>query len=434
MTRTAERDPAHAPDAGAETRRGPVIIAATATGGAGALRAGQRLASTLGTDAVVVTVVEQEPVYMGIPEMMPITPEFWEAIVAQQREAVEERIRETLAPEASLPVATRWGEPASIVAAIARQRRASFVVVGSGRHRAAERLLLGEPALRIVRRVECPVLVVPHELLVPGRVAVVALDFSPSSVAAARAALPLLGDGATLHLVHVWCRSSGADPWLLEREAAYERALPDRLARVARTLAAPPTVTVTTTVREETGVVEGLLAYASSVGADFVAAGRQSHSILERLFVGSVTTGLVRAAHCALLVTPMPLAAERDELARFAIGTSESRAPEEWTVQLDSFSQRNQGRRTVLEVDDPRLGAQTQVVGYALLGATYDARDARVELMFGGMEGEHGHLTRTIPDATAVGILTDAEGRDVALRVAHDGAQTLLTFMPAEHA
>ena len=145
--------------------------------------------------------------------------------------------------------------------------------------------------------------------------------------------------------------------------------------------------------------------------------------------MGRVTTGLVRGAPCAVLVTPEPTAVEREALERALHGTSSSRKPEEWPALLDAFSRRNQGRRTRLEVDDPEVGAQAEETGYVLRGATYDRHDARVALMFGA-PGSKSHLTRTIDGVTLIAVHADPTGRDLALAVTRGAGQTLLTFLP----
>jgi hypothetical protein len=100
----------------------------------------------------------------------------------------------------------------------------------------------------------------------------------------------------------------------------------------------------------------------------------------------------------------------------------------DWGPGLDAFSGRNLGRRGTLEVDDPDIGAQAQEFDYPLLGATYDPHDERVELMFGeGLRGSP-HLTRGIAGVTAIDVLSDDQGRDMAIRIAHGAGQTLLTF------
>jgi hypothetical protein len=46
-----------------------------------------------------------------------------------------------------------------------------------------------------------------------------------------------------------------------------------------------------------------------------------------------------------------------------------------------------------------------------------------------GDEASHGrHLTRSIGGVDTIDVMTDKQGRDIALRIAHGAGQTLLTF------
>ena len=97
---------------------------------------------------------------------------------------------------------------------------------------------------------------------------------------------------------------------------------------------------------------------------------------------------------------------------------------------LDGFSRRNTGRRVRLEIDDPALGAQTQQLGWTLLGAAFDPHDRRISLMLGDPAGPTMRHTHAADRVASIAVQTGADGRDVALRIAHGGAQTLLTFLP----
>jgi hypothetical protein len=100
----------------------------------------------------------------------------------------------------------------------------------------------------------------------------------------------------------------------------------------------------------------------------------------------------------------------------------------DWGAALSDFSSRNAGRLTLLEVDDAEIGAQAQEFDYPFRGATYDRNDDRISLMFGNVGGTM-HLTRGIADPSSVDLLTESDGRDVALRIGHGKGQTLLTFV-----
>ena len=189
----------------------------------------------------------------------------------------------------------------------------------------------------------------------------------------------------------------------------------------------PAGVEVTFEARQGKTVPQ-LLECAESHGADMVVAGRHGLSRLARLFVGSVTTALVRAASCAVLVTPEAGFAQLDRWRRVLHGTSTSGSPADWPQQLSEFTRRNRGRLTSLEVDDPSIGAQTQETGYALVGASYDSHDARVELMFGLPRADAPHLTRSIAHVDSVAVQSAPTGEDLGLRIAHGEGQTILTF------
>lgn len=105
-------------------------------------------------------------------------------------------------------------------------------------------------------------------------------------------------------------------------------------------------------------------------------------------------------------------------------------SPEDWVVALGKFTDRNAGRRTWLEVDDPEFGAQMQQHEYQLMGVSYDARDERIQIMLGTFSGVGPHLTHTIGRIEQIDILTDDRGHDSTLRIAQADRQTLLRVEP----
>jgi nucleotide-binding universal stress UspA family protein len=410
---------------------GPILLALTGEDtGRHAIETARRLAARTRAAVQVVTAVEPPtPGFVGLDGV----PVWWPepaAYVARRRAQIVDQLRAVGADAGASPVDVLVDAPAHAIVESARARHASMIVMGVGRHDMAARLFGGEVTLRAIRRAAAPVLAVagaPLEVPVP--VAVAAIDFSPSSVRAAHDALDLVADGGVLHLVHVWARQPLDYPAPPDADAAYERALPTRFAQVERALLDRARSVTIIAASLEGAPVPQLLAYARAHGADLIAAGRSGHGLLERLLVGRVTTGLVRAAPCAVLVTPEPSPVEREALERALGGTSASRKREEWPALLDAFSRRNQGRRTRLEVDDPDVGAQAEETGYVLRGATYDRHDARVALMFGA-PGSRSHLTRAVDDVTMIAVHADPTGRDVALAVTRGAGQTLLTFLP----
>lgn len=98
----------------------------------------------------------------------------------------------------------------------------------------------------------------------------------------------------------------------------------------------------------------------------------------------------------------------------------------DWQAELTRFTERNAGRRTSLEMHDPEVGVREQERDYQLQGLVFDHHDDRIEIMLGGFTGAGPHLTHTIGNVGSLGVLTDAEGRDAALRIEHDGMHTVL--------
>ncbi|HEX8718099.1 MAG TPA: universal stress protein [Gemmatimonadaceae bacterium] len=416
----------------AASQGAPLLVVTTGEDGSAALQAARLLASRRAAQVSVLSVIEPDPATVFESQFAVSMPEYAARRLELRKAAVAEQVREVAGSAAAWPVDVRFGATAPAIAAVADRLDAALIIMGSGKHDPITRLLAGETTLRTIRQANRPVLAVASDFRALARVAVAAVDFSPSSVMAARRALDLLGEGATLYLVHVWSRH-GDHPSMKARDEAYEQRLPGLFTRLEEEVAAPAGVTVQP-VSLLGARVEELLKFAESYGADLIAAGRQGHGFLERLLVGSVTTALLRGATCAVLVVPEPTVEEADRLAREVMGMSAARAPKDWASWLDAFSRRNQGRRTVLQVDDPHVGVQVQAAGYALLGAAYDHNDRRVELMLGDAASKTRHLTHTIEEVTAISVRTDARGRDATLLVAHQDGQVLLTFVPSDEA
>lgn len=400
------------------SKPGPIVLAASHAVGAATVETARRLAARDGRAATVVSAVELPPASDRIVGG-PYIPDA-DAYVGPRLTSLAHRLAAAGGDVAAWPIEVPLDAPAHAITDAASRAGAALIVLSTGRHDVIGRIA-GEVALRVTRLAPCPVLIVGAEpLSASPRVAVAAVDFTPSSVVAARAAADLLGSGATLHLVHV----------CLTEEATTDRGLPARFARVERELldrARDLTIVPSTVVGDP---AEQLIAFAAAHAADLIAIGHHEHGVMERLFLGSTTTRTVRGATCVVLVTPEPRIAEREMLSRALTGTYESRRHDEWSPVLDAFSDRNLGRRTRIEVADQTSGARPQEDGYRLTGVTYDPHDHRVAIMLGDRTGSPGHLTHTLEGVTVVAIRSDAHRRDVALELTHGAWTTVLTFLP----
>jgi nucleotide-binding universal stress UspA family protein len=389
-----------------------------------ALVAGGLLAGSNGLR--VVTVLKAMPIVS--PEaQLPVSPD----VEASRRAEVKRAVREQLGRVWDVPldaeVEVYDGDPATMIANLAHQSNASMIVCGLGRHRVMDRMFGDETALRLIRVAAVPVLAVGGQFAAaPARI-VVAIDFTETSLRAARLALELAAPNATIYLAHVAPRDATLYDWN-GWGSNYKQDAGEALQRMREQLRVPDDMIVQRLLLQGDPATE-ILAFAASVNADLIATGSHGHGFVARMLIGSVTTRILRCSTCSVLTVPHAAAMTRMRTTVEPPVIKTLQRPE-WAIQLDDFSRRNIGRRGVLEVDDPEVGAQAQENDYPFLGATYDHYDDRVELMVGELGDVQRHLTRSIGSVSSIDVLTNERGRDIALRIAHGAGQTLLTFAP----
>ena len=190
------------------------------------------------------------------------------------------------------------GTPASAIAEAALASGASLIVVGLGPHHFADRALGGETALQLAQVASTPVLAVPGGATALPRRIVAAVDYSTTSLGAARIAASLLREGDTIELVHVEAEAKrdGEQGTTFEDPAA-------RLAEIASTLERPAGVETTTRVLDH-DPARALLDYLQGTRAELVALGSHGYGMWKRLLMGSVASKVLRLAQCAVLVVP----------------------------------------------------------------------------------------------------------------------------------
>jgi len=194
------------------------------------------------------------------------------------------------------------GDPAAILARLAREMNATMIVSGLGRHRVVDRLFGDETALQLIRASSVPVFAVASGTAqLPARI-VVAVDFSETSLRAARLALEVAAPRATIYLTHVGPRDSMVRGWN-GSGATYKNEVGMALAKMRNQLRVPPGMSVQTVMLQGDPATE-LLAFASTVGADAVATGSHGHGFIARTIIGSVTTRILRCATCSVLCVP----------------------------------------------------------------------------------------------------------------------------------
>lgn len=217
------------------------------------------------------------------------------------------------------------GSPAPRIAHFAAEHGVAAIVLGRGGHRGGERWLGSETALRVMHRATVPVLAVdPEAQGLPHRI-LAATDFSDASRDAAHRALDLLARGGELHLAHVlqlpavWIAGTEPAPW---REG-YLADLEIRLTAEARHLQAAKKGRVFWHLLDGHPARE-LLRLATRLKPELVAAGSHGYGALERLLLGSVSSRLVRAAHCSVLISPPRIPAAAREPSESVVPPSAS--------------------------------------------------------------------------------------------------------------
>ena len=416
---TADRRPALGIRA---SKTSPVLVATDGQSQSdGALNLGNLLA---GADDVlrVVSVLRPAPAVPDVGAAM--TTDIDRTRRADLRErAVLQTARQFGSP---FPVEMHDGDPARVVARLAHEAGASVIVCGLGRHNVVDRILGDETALRFVRLADVPVLAVAEKATAAPSSIVVACDFSETSLRAARFAAMIAAPGATIYLVHVAPRfpADERDAW----GRGYKDDALDSLARTKQQMRVDDN-TIVQPILLQGDTVPELLGFAGSVNADLIATGSHGHGFVARMLVGSVATRILRASTCSVLTVPHA-AVLTDARTAVAVPFGTSVPRDDWDSALFDFTRRNAGRLSLLEVDDAEIGAQAQEFDYQFRGAAFDHNDGRITLMFGGDDFGNGHhLTRGIAMPTAVDILRERGGRDMALRISHGKGQTLLTLV-----
>ena len=407
---------------------GPILLATDGTSQSGAaVVAARLLAEQLGVPLEVVTVLEPEPAYGVALGGMPLyMPEVDEARRARRKSEVLEYVGRFSGDVAPPAIHVRFGAIAEEIADVARDRSPTLVVVGAAPHQRVNRMIAGERAVHVLRASQVPVLSVPPGFSALPRNILVAVDFAPASVHAARIALLLLANGGTLTLLHVLSPLLGDAPLrdVTGRDPA--DAIQTLFERVRDELRpyVPDHVTVETRVRTDDDA-DGIVRCATDMGADLVVVGTHGPRLLERVFIGSVASSVVHTAAQTVLAVPPPRSTEALELWLRITGTATSAEPREWSSALNEFTRRNAGRRTTIEVDDPEIGAQMLGRG-ALMGVTYDPHDRRVEIMVGDAHRARRHLMHSIPKVESIAMTADDRGAIEALELRHGRGHTLV--------
>jgi nucleotide-binding universal stress UspA family protein len=206
-------------------------------------------------------------------------------------------------PELIAALEIRVGPTARVLADFARERDAGLVVLGAKRHNLVSRWLGGSTAKNAIRALDVSVLVTTG----PGPIGriLAAVDLSDASGPTLAAAEEVARQtGATLRILHVieplpyaaeGMTMINAAVLAEEAEAAFERTVGSRvtLPSAERIVRRGPALPV---IEEE----------AVEWRADLIVVGAHGRSRVERIFLGSVSEGIVNALPASILVVRAP--------------------------------------------------------------------------------------------------------------------------------
>ena len=273
----------------------------------GAVRTAARLARHLHASVDVLTVAAPFP-HLAPPITLEPSPALIdEDSRANALDATRTQLRQVRGT-AGWRVHATIGWAKDLIVTTARRANASLIIVGTGEHPAMARLFGSETAIGVAKHAGTPILAVPADFDRPPRHAVAAIDFSPSSAAAARFVAKLLPSRGTLTLVHTSVFAAAAlEPGSFTD--VYAAGETQRLSLIAEQIARSTGRRVKTLIAQGT-VGDALLSAVESLHADIIALGSHNYRFVERLAFGSVGAKLLRHPPCAVLIMPHDSPAE----------------------------------------------------------------------------------------------------------------------------
>jgi len=223
---------------------GPIVAAVGGSESSAVLPAARYLATVTSNDVLAVAAIEPLPLYFPVEAPLMVPPEYQSEVQEARRAELVRGVEQTAGARSGWRTTVLVGDAARVVTDVARAEGAPLIVMGVGRHRPIDRLLSRETTLRAIRQAPCPVLAVGYAFDPPFHKVMIATDFSPASARAAEAVIPLLTDGAEVHLVHVWQPIGRTEQrWQLLDER-YEKSLPEKFRRFRAVLDVPEGVTI----------------------------------------------------------------------------------------------------------------------------------------------------------------------------------------------
>jgi nucleotide-binding universal stress UspA family protein len=277
---------------------------------AGAVRVASALAGARGAPLRAVTVFEPFTLY-GVASGFALPGaelEFEREREAALGRAVRAQLMAQGAAYGDIPLQVEIGSPARTIVRVAEDRGAALIVLGVGQHDRVERWFGSETAVRVAQLARVPVLAIAPEATGLPASALLAVDFSDTSLHAARLAASLLPAGSRLVLAHVSWTSPTGPTWdeVPEWVSTYDAGARARLQALGEELVAEGDLRLQIELLEGDPVDE-LTRLAAREDVELIAVGSHGHGFVARMVLGTVSGRLLRAARCSVLVSPPPV-------------------------------------------------------------------------------------------------------------------------------
>jgi nucleotide-binding universal stress UspA family protein len=267
-------------------------------GGRDALELARVLGSVEQSSALVVAIVPYAPLPVGFTEL--------EQDAAREAEPL---LDEACSRLEGLELQTRGfggGSPAGVITDLAEAEGVDVIVLGSPHRGPVGRALIGSVAEGVLHGAPCAALVAPRGYAGNGHgpfaTIAVAYDGTPEAKAAlSRARVLAEASRAALRILTVL-----APPVALPGVVGYTPVNPPEPEKVIEEGVAAAGAAVPVDGRRLDGSPAQALADACEDGVDLLVAGSRGYGPMTRLLLGSVSSRLIAAAPCPVLVAPRP--------------------------------------------------------------------------------------------------------------------------------
>jgi nucleotide-binding universal stress UspA family protein len=197
----------------------------------------------------------------------------------------------------------RPGDPATVIAQVAKERNADLIIVGASPHGMVDRLLGEETAAHLARLVNRPLLVAAPSIdRLPKRV-IVGIDLEPADRTMLAGALEILGSAESVSFLHVTPRAEFLGVDWAEFDAGYHAEVERAFGEVNAALETLPRI------QAERVVMHGEVAreinqFAESTRAEMIVLGVKPRRTFSIAGGGGIAIKVMRAARCSVLLIP----------------------------------------------------------------------------------------------------------------------------------